>query len=56
MITWLLKICYSKASAVSENDTTELATLELTDRIRRKMDQNEIPFSVFLDLSKAFDL
>ena len=35
--------------------TTELAALELTDRIRRKIDQNEIPFSVFLDLSKAFD-
>ena len=35
--------------------STELAALELTDRIRREMDQDEIPFSVFLDLSKAFD-
>ena len=35
--------------------STELAALELTDRIRREMDQNRIPFSVFLDLSKAFD-
>ena len=33
----------------------ELAALELTDRICREMDQNRIPFSVFLDLSKAFD-
>ena len=36
--------------------STELAALELTDRIRREMDQNRIPFSVFLDLSKAFDI
>ena len=35
--------------------STELAALELTDRIRREMDQNRIPFSVFLDLSKTFD-
>ena len=34
--------------------STELAVLELTDRIRREIDQNKIPFSVFLDLSKAF--
>ena len=27
----------------------------MTDRIRGEMDQNRIPFSVFLDLSKAFD-
>ena len=35
--------------------STELAASELTDRIRREIDQNKIPFSVFLDLSKAFD-
>ena len=35
--------------------STELAALELTDRIRREMDQDKVPFSVFLDLSKAFD-
>ena len=35
--------------------STELAALELTDRICREMDQDKIPFSVFLDLSKAFD-
>ena len=34
---------------------TELAALELTDRIRREMDQDKIPFSVFLDLSKALN-
>ena len=35
--------------------STELTALELTDRIRREIDENKIPFSVFLDLSKAFD-
>ena len=35
--------------------STELAALELTDRIRREMDQDKIPFCVLLDLSKAFD-
>ena len=32
-----------------------MAALELTDRIRHEIDQQKIPFSVFLDLSKAFD-
>ena len=35
--------------------STEYATIELTDRILSNMDRNEIPFSIFLDLSKAFD-
>ena len=32
-----------------------MAALELTDRTRHEIDQKKIPFSVFLDLSKAFD-
>ena len=35
--------------------SAELAALELTDRIRREMDRDDIPFSVLLDLSKAFE-
>ena len=35
--------------------STELAALELMDWICHKIDQNKIPFSVFLDLLKAFD-
>ena len=35
--------------------STELAAIELTDRIRREMNQDEIPFFVFLDLSNAVD-
>ena len=32
-----------------------MAALEPTDRIRHELDQKKIAFSVFLDLSKAFD-
>ena len=35
--------------------STEFAALELTDIIRREIDKKNVPFSVFLDLSKAFD-
>ena len=35
--------------------STELAALEFTDRISQEMDAKKIPFSIFLDLSKAFD-
>ena len=35
--------------------STELVALELTDKIRREIDQKKTPFSVYLDLSKAFD-
>ena len=38
-----------------ERNSTELAALELIDRIVLAMDKGEIPFSVFIDLSKAFD-
>ena len=35
--------------------STEYAALELVDRLNSVLDNNEIPFSIFLDLSKAFD-
>ena len=35
--------------------STELAALELVDRISFALDNNDTPFSIFLDLSKAFD-
>ena len=38
-----------------EMHSTELAALELIDRIVLAMDKGEIPFSIFIDLSKAFD-
>ena len=38
-----------------ENNSTELAALEFVDRIKLEMDRKKIPFSIFMDLSKAFD-
>ena len=38
-----------------KHHSTELAAVELIDRIYETMDQGDIPISIFLDLSKAFD-
>lgn len=38
-----------------ENHSTELAALELVDKIITEMDRNEIPLNIYLDMSKAFD-
>ena len=35
--------------------STELASLELVDRVFQYLDQGKLPLSIFLDLSKAFD-
>ena len=35
--------------------STELAGLELVDRIHSELDKKKYPFAVFMDLSKAFD-
>ena len=42
-------ICFRK------HHSTELASLHLVDKIYYKMDANEIPVNVDIDLSKAFD-
>ena len=38
-----------------ENHFIELAALEFVHRMKLEMDRKKIPFSIFLDLSKAFD-
>ena len=38
-----------------EKHSTELAALELVDKIIFEMDQGNLPISIFIDLSKAFD-
>ena len=38
-----------------KNHSTELEALHLVDDIYYKMDANELPLSVYVDLSKAFD-
>ena len=35
--------------------STELACLEIVDRIHKQLDDHETPFCIFMDLSKAFD-
>ena len=35
--------------------STELASLEFTDKIINNLDQGKLPLAIFLDLSKAFD-
>ena len=39
----------------AKKHSTELAALEFVDGIKLKMDRIKIPFSIFLDLSKAFN-
>ena len=41
--------------ASENNQSTDLAALELIDRILISLDKMETPFSIFIDLSKAFD-
>ena len=35
--------------------STDLASLELIDRITQNLDKGKIPIFIFLDFSKAFD-
>ena len=49
------KLYYNSQYGFRTSHSTELATLELIDRITHKMDLNEIPINIYLDLSKAFD-
>ena len=48
-------LLYESQYGFRKYHSTELAALEFTDRIRQEMDNKKIPFSIFLDLSKAFD-
>ena len=38
-----------------KNRSTEQAALELIDRVITEIDKGEIPFNIYIDLSKAFD-
>lgn len=38
-----------------EKHSTELAALEMVNNIINKLDKKEIPFNIYIDLSKAFD-
>ena len=36
--------------------STEYTAIELVDRIIEKLDRNKVPFNIYIDLSKAFDM
>ena len=46
---------YNGQYGFRKKHSTELATLELIDRITLDLDIGDIPISIFIDLSKAFD-
>ena len=49
------KMYYKSQYGFRKMHSTELATLELIDRVITKMDLNETPLNIYIDLSKAFD-
>ena len=46
---------YSGQYGIREKNSTQLAALELVDRITRDLDIGNTPISICIDLSKAFD-
>jgi hypothetical protein len=51
----LNSLLYVSQHGFRSHHSTELAALELTDQILMEMDKGNIPITVFIDLTKAFD-
>ena len=49
------KLIYDSQYGFREQHSTEHASLEISDRIANLLDNGQIPITIFLDLSKAFD-
>ena len=49
------KLLYGSQYGYRKKHNTEMACLELVDKIMHHLDRGETPFCFFLDLSKAFD-
>ena len=49
------KLYYDSQYGFRSSHSTELAALELIDKVISRLDNNEIPINIYLDLSKAFD-
>ena len=49
------KLFFISQYGFRKKHSTEDACLEFIDRIMIDLDKKEIPFSIFIDLSKAFD-
>ena len=50
------KLLYQSQYGFRKDHSTELASVELIDHICKEMDKGDNPFSIFLDISKAFDM
>ena len=46
---------YESQYGFRKGHSTELASLELVNRLLSEMDKGEVPLAIFIDLSKAFD-
>ena len=49
------KLLFGSQYGYRKNHSTETACLELVDKLYKQLDDNQSPFCVFIDLSKAFD-
>ena len=49
------KLLYDSQYGFMAGHSTELASIELIDRITQDLDKGKIPIFIFLDLSKTFD-
>ena len=49
-------LLYQSQYGFRKDHSTELASIELIDLICKEMDKGDTPISIFLDLSKAFDM
>ncbi len=50
------KLFYNAQYGFRTEHSSEYVALELIGRVITEMDNDKIPFSIFLDLSKAFDI
>ena len=50
------KLLYGSQYGFREGHSTEHASLELTDRIFLDLDRGDMPITIYLDFSKAFDM
>ena len=48
-------LIYDSQYGFRQLHSTELAALEITDRISQNLDKGKLPITIYLDLSKAFD-
>jgi retron-type reverse transcriptase len=49
------KFFYRSQHGFRTGHSTELAALELLDKVIIQMDKNKLPINIYMDLSKAFD-